>query len=101
VDTTVEEERAEEEHGPDDTGVEEERGTGVVEEERGTGVVEEERCAGVEEERGGSMEVHAEDVEEGTRWRADVEEGARYGEMTGLGFGDSGALKKKNSSDGH
>jgi hypothetical protein len=78
---TVEEERAEEEHGPDDTGVEEERGTGVVEEERGTGV---------EEERGGSMEVHAEDVEEGARWRADVEEGARYGEMTGLGFGGLG-----------
>jgi hypothetical protein len=23
------------------------------------------------------------------------------GEMTGLGFGGSGALKKKNSSDGH
>jgi hypothetical protein len=54
------------------------------------------------------VEVHAEDAEEGAQWRTDAEEGRRKGgagasgcgEMTGLGFGGSWALKKKNSSDG-
>jgi hypothetical protein len=87
----VEEESAEEERGPNSTGVEEEQGTsveeewsiGVVEEEQGavmeeersTGAMEEERGAGiVEEEQGTDMEVHTEDVEESAWWRADAEE---------------------------
>jgi hypothetical protein len=49
-----------------------------MEEDRGTSVVEEERST--------DMEAHA---EEGAQWRADAEE------MTGLGFGGSGALKKE------
>jgi hypothetical protein len=58
----------EEERGPDDAGVEEERGIGVVE-EQGIGVVE---------ERGAGVETHAEDAEEGVWWRAGMEEGARW-----------------------
>jgi hypothetical protein len=58
----------EEECGPDDAGVEEERGIGVVE-EQGIGVVE---------ERGAGVEMHAEDAEEGVWWRAGTEEGARW-----------------------
>jgi hypothetical protein len=43
-----------------------------------------------------------EDAEEDTRWRVDAEEerASGCGEMTGLEFGGSDALKKKNSSDG-
>jgi hypothetical protein len=67
MDLVTEEERTEEERGPNGAGVEEERGIGVVEEEQ---------CAGVEEERGTGVEEHAEDTEEGMRWRADAEEGA-------------------------
>jgi hypothetical protein len=40
-------------------------------------VAEEECCPNsvdMEEERGTDVEAHAEDVEEGTRWRADVED---------------------------
>jgi hypothetical protein len=62
MDSTMEEERAEEERGPDGTGVVEERDTGV-EDERGTGIVEEDQGIGVE--------AHA---KEGTWWRADAEE---------------------------
>jgi hypothetical protein len=62
VDLVVEEERAEEERGPNSTSVEELRCTDVVEEERGVGV----------EERGTGVEAHA---EEGMRCRADTEEG--------------------------
>jgi hypothetical protein len=54
----VEEERAEEEHGPDDAGMEEERGADIVEVERGTDV---------EEERGAGVNVHVKDAEEGGR----------------------------------
>jgi hypothetical protein len=54
----VEEERAEEEHGPDDAGIEEERGADIVEVERGTGV---------EEERGADVNVHVKDAEVGRR----------------------------------
>jgi hypothetical protein len=59
MDPAAEEKRAEEERGPDDTGMEE-RGAGVVK-ERGTGV-----------------EAHVKDTEEGMWWRADAEEGARW-----------------------
>jgi hypothetical protein len=64
--------------------------------------VEEERGTGVEEERDAGVEAHVKDAEEGARWRADAEEErvpAGVGEMIGLGFGGSYALKKKNSSD--
>jgi hypothetical protein len=69
----------------------------------------------VEEERGAGVEAHAEAAEEGTRWGGGgghggghaVEGGRgggagidRCGEMTGLGFGGSSALKTKNSCDG-
>jgi hypothetical protein len=57
---------AEEEHGPDGTGVEEERGASVVEEERGTGM---------EVEQGVGVEAHAEETEDGAWWRANAEEG--------------------------
>jgi hypothetical protein len=69
---------AEEECGPDGTGVEEERGSDV-EEERGTGVVEQEPGADVEEKQGTGVEVHAEDAKEGARWRVNEEERALVG----------------------
>jgi hypothetical protein len=59
------------------------------------------RHGGAREGCGGGCAVVA-DAEEGARWKADAEEEqapAGVGEMTGLGFGGSGALKKKNSSD--
>jgi hypothetical protein len=58
------EEQAEEERGPDNAGMEDEWGVGVVEEQQGNDM----------EEWGASVEAHAEDTEEGTRWRVDVEE---------------------------
>jgi hypothetical protein len=58
----------EEEHGPDDAGVEDERDADVVD-ERGTDVVD---------EWGTGVEAHTEDAEEGVRWRADMKEGARW-----------------------
>jgi hypothetical protein len=61
----------------------------------------------MEEERGAGMEVHAEDPEEGARWRHMRRTRRRSrrrwvcgGEMIGLWFRGSGTLKKKNSSDG-
>jgi hypothetical protein len=86
--------------------------------------VEEERVPGVEEERAG-VEAHAEDAEEGTRWRRTQRMRRRSGhrwlcgeEMPGLGFRGSAHLKRrivvmgglimlarpsvnKNSSNGH
>jgi hypothetical protein len=50
-DPTVKEERAEEDHGPDSAGMEEERGIDVVEEVRGASVMEERGTDVVEEER--------------------------------------------------
>jgi hypothetical protein len=60
---------AEEERGPDGTGVEEERGAVVEEEERGIDV---------EEEWGIGMEAHAKDAVEGVQWRVNTEEGTRW-----------------------
>jgi hypothetical protein len=63
--------------------------------------VEEERGAGVEEERAG-VEAHAEDAEEGTRWRRTQRMQRRSGhqwlcgkEMTGLGFRGLAHLKRR------
>jgi hypothetical protein len=50
-DPAVKEERAEEDHGPDSVGMEEERGIDVVEEVRGARVMEERGTGVVEEER--------------------------------------------------
>jgi hypothetical protein len=59
-----------------------------------------------EEERGTSVEAHAEDMEEGVRWRCTQRTRRRSGrrrmcgrEMTGFGFRGSSTLKKKNSSN--
>jgi hypothetical protein len=67
--------------------------------------VEEERGTHVEEERDAGVEAHAEDTEEGARWRRTWRRsGHRWvcgEEMTGLVFRGLGTLKKKNSSNGH
>jgi hypothetical protein len=59
----------------------------------------------VEEERGASVEAHAEDAEEGVRWRRMRRRSERRWvsgrEMKRLRFRGSGTLKKKNSSDVH
>jgi hypothetical protein len=57
------------------------------------------------EQRGTGVEAHAEDVEEGMRWRRTQRRSGRWRvcgrEMKGLGFRSSDTLKKKNSSNGH
>jgi hypothetical protein len=56
------------------------------------------------EERGTNMEVHAEDVEEGARWRQTRRRSGRRRVWRGydrVRISGLGTLKKKNSSNGY
>jgi hypothetical protein len=94
VDPTEEEEREEEERVLDDINVEEERGAGIVQEERDISM-EEEAWRRTQRTRG--RVCGGGRVVEGGRGVGAGTDGC--GEMIGLRFGSSGALKKENSSD--